>query len=235
MPLQRFKDRLKDFLPHGYHVKSYSQEGEDMILRRYFESRKHGFYVDVGSCHPKRFSNTYFFYRRGWRGINIEPRPGSRALFQQMRPFDINLEAAIASSRQTRTYYIFQEMALNSFSEKLCHERATVNGERIRSEIPISTMRLDEVLEAHLPKGTTIDFLTVDVEGMELEVLQSNNWKEYSPDLVLVELLLKPTDVLEERPEWKFLLQHGYLFFAKTVKTYFFRRARFSDSQNIPC
>jgi len=53
-------------------LKSYSQEGEDLILLRIFEKKRIGFYVDVGSHHPFRFSNTYLFYRLGWRGINID-------------------------------------------------------------------------------------------------------------------------------------------------------------------
>ena len=54
----------------GYSVKSYSQEGEDIILRNLFGNRKDGFYVDVGAHHPMRFSNTYFFYKLGWNGCN---------------------------------------------------------------------------------------------------------------------------------------------------------------------
>ena len=55
----------------------YSQEGEDMILGKIFSGQKHGFYVDVGAHHPLRFSNTYLFYLKGWRGINIDAMPGS--------------------------------------------------------------------------------------------------------------------------------------------------------------
>jgi len=75
----------------GYALKSYSQEGEDMILRRLFEKQLTGFYVDVGAHHPKRFSNTYFFYKQGWHGINIDAMPGSMKLFEKIRPRDILL------------------------------------------------------------------------------------------------------------------------------------------------
>src|SRR4051794_14772116 len=67
---------------------SYSQEGEDMILRRFFEEHGKGFYVDVGAHHPKRFSNTYSFYKQGWSGINIDAMPGSMARFRRVRPRD---------------------------------------------------------------------------------------------------------------------------------------------------
>ena len=56
---------------------SFSQEGEDLVLARIFEGKKNGFYVDIGAHHPTRFSNTHYFYRRGWSGINIDAMPGS--------------------------------------------------------------------------------------------------------------------------------------------------------------
>jgi hypothetical protein len=62
--------------PEPYLNQSYSQEGEDMVLYRTFETVKEGFYVDVGAHHPDRFSNTYKFYKQGWRGINIDAMPG---------------------------------------------------------------------------------------------------------------------------------------------------------------
>ena len=74
-PLLNFYDK---FINRHYQ-KSYAQEGEDLILYRMIYGKiDKGFYVDVGAHHPKRFSNTYFFYRKGWRGINVEPMPGSK-------------------------------------------------------------------------------------------------------------------------------------------------------------
>src|SRR5574341_354761 len=73
-----------------YAMKSYSQEGKDMILRRIFGNVENGFYVDVGAYHPKRFSNTFYFYKKGWSGINIDAMPGSMKFFTKMRSRDIN-------------------------------------------------------------------------------------------------------------------------------------------------
>src|SRR5580700_9536062 len=102
--------------PAPPYLESYAQEGEDMVMRRFFESRATpGFYVDVGAHHPQRFSNTYFFYRQGWRGINIDAMPGSMKAFETLRPRDINIEAAVSAEHQSLTYAIFNEPALNSF------------------------------------------------------------------------------------------------------------------------
>jgi FkbM family methyltransferase len=70
---------------------SYAQEGEDVLLDRLLAKQTDGFYVDVGAHHPKRFSNTHYFYMRGWSGINIEPNPVVVGSFRQMRRRDINL------------------------------------------------------------------------------------------------------------------------------------------------
>ena len=67
-----------------------------MILRRIFIGKLTGFYVDIGAHHPKRFSNTYIFYQRGWRGINIDAKPGTKEVFNKLRPRDINLEVPIS-------------------------------------------------------------------------------------------------------------------------------------------
>src|SRR5882762_9035683 len=101
--LHRLRTRLFDI----YATKSYSQEGEDMILQRIFAGKERGFYVDVGAHHPRRFSNTYFFYRKGWSGINIEPSPEAVRAFQSDRKRDTNLQCGISDRAGNLTYYSF--------------------------------------------------------------------------------------------------------------------------------
>lgn len=79
-----------------FHTKSYAQQGEDLILREMLAYAQSGFYVDVGAHHPFRFSNTYLFYKQGWRGINIDAMPGSMKLFDRFRPRDINIQCGVA-------------------------------------------------------------------------------------------------------------------------------------------
>ena len=84
----------------GYAKKSYSQEGEDLILQRFFEKQAVGFYVDVGAHHPRRYSNTYLFYKKGWSGINIDAMPNSMKRFDKYRPRDINIEKPISEKNK---------------------------------------------------------------------------------------------------------------------------------------
>lgn len=79
--------------------------------------------MDVGAHHPKRFSNTHYFYKKGWRGINIDAMPGGMRLFRKIRPKDINLEIAISDKKRVLTYYVFNDHALNGFSKGLPTER----------------------------------------------------------------------------------------------------------------
>src|SRR5260221_4132865 len=103
----------------GYHshAPSFSCAGEDMILRHLLgPDRTRGFYVDVGAFHPTLFSNTHFFYLNGWRGINIEARPGSKKLFDKIRPEDVNLEVGVSRECGVMTYYFIGENStMNSF------------------------------------------------------------------------------------------------------------------------
>ena len=215
--------RVLDFLTWDQWTnRSWSQEGEDMVLRRIYENRKTGFYVDVGAHHPKRFSNTYLFYRRGWSGINIDAMPGSMRQFQKWRPRDINLEIGVAQTSGTLNYYVFNEPALNGFSAQLSSERNVADNKYfIKEAIEVNVSPLAIILDAHL-SGQVIDFLSVDVEGLDLEVLMSNDWSKYRPSFVLAEVLKIRLHDLDSDPVTKFMKDVGYVVYAKTANTVFF-------------
>ncbi len=199
-----------------------------MILRRVFEEpevglKQNGFYIDVGAHHPKRYSNTYFFYKKGWHGINIDAMPGSMKEFREQRPRDINIEIAISKQGGERTFYIFNEPLLNSFSEQFCRNTAN-NIHKIVEERIIPTRTLKEVLSDALPQGAKVDFLSIDVEGLDMEVLQSNDWESVRPDYLLVECVgLNFCEVINSEL-YQFLKTQNYEFLCKTVNTVFFKK-----------
>lgn len=189
MILAFLKKEIKKILPAYKHSRtSYSQEGEDMIINRFFEHKKKGFYVDVGAHHPFRFSNTSFFYRKGWSGINIDPLPEAAPLFKKYRKRDINIQKGISLKEEQLLYYAFNEPAYNTFSEAKANEyiKAGLVSPIVR-KIKIDTIPLHAILDANLAAGTIIDFLTIDTEGLEMEVLQSNNWEKYQPTIIILE------------------------------------------------
>lgn len=215
-----------DFLDRkGY--PSYAQEGEDRVLSYLFlklHDAKHvndGFYVDVGAHHPYRYSNTRLFYRRGWHGINIDAMPGSMSVFNKQRSRDINLESGIGRKVETLKFYVFNEPALNTFDESLARTRCN-DVWHIKATVDVPIVPLSEILKEHLPEGQRIDFLTVDVEGFDLDVLQSNDWQKYRPSVVLVETLGLSLEDLALDPVTGYMRSLGYVLYSKTVNTTFF-------------
>lgn len=208
------------------HKKSYSQDGEDAVLDSFFDSKKghRGFFVDVGAHHPVRFSNTWFFYRRGWCGINIDPTPGSMAPFRWLRRRDINLEIGIGPAAGELKFHCFNEPALNTFDEKLAAERDTGKPYRITKTVAVPIARLADILEKHLPPGQQIDFLTIDVEGLDLAVLESNDWRRFSPEFVLVEDFEFQLESPEASAIYRFLKNQGYKMVASLQRTIVYRK-----------
>ena len=204
---------------------SFSQEGEDMILNRFFENKQNGFYVDVGAHHPKRFSNTYNFYAKGWTGINIDAMPKSMDVFNIERPNDINLEIAISNQKGELTYYMFNEPALNTFSETEAQKKDGLLNYKIVERKDVKTHPLNEVLDKYLENNQKIDFMTIDVEGLDLEVLETNNWEKYRPTIVLVEDLNKTPllDLPFKSKLYKYMNGNNYTLVAKTFNTLFFK------------
>lgn len=218
---------IRNYYLDGYALKSYSQEGEDMILRRIFEKKINGFYVDVGAHHPKRFSNTYFFYKKGWRGINIDAMPGSMKLFNKLRPKDINIEKPVSDKKETLTYYAFNEPALNGFSKELSSERNCKNNYYIKFKKNIETVTLEEILDNNLPNIEVIDFLSIDVEGLDFKVLKSVNLERYKPKVLLIEVLGSSFSSVEASDISKYLNKYNYSIYAKAVNTVIFKANNF--------
>lgn len=204
---------------------SFGQEGEDVIINRLLGSKQNGFYVDVGAHHPKRFSNTYSFYQKGWKGINIDAMPNSMLAFNKERPRDINLEIGVSKKEEELTYYMFNEPALNTFSKKEAIKKQSLPRYKVIEEKRILTYPLKSILDKHLKKKIHIDFMSIDVEGLDLDVLESNDWNKYRPSILLVEDLgdLSITKIEENSLVFKFLKEKNYNFFAKTFNTLFFK------------
>lgn len=162
---------------------SFSQFGEDIILQEIFKGQKNGFYVDVGAYHPFAYSNTYLLYRSGWRGINIEPNPSQFPLFQKFRQKDTNLNFAISQNGGFASF-----MLHGTFSG--IDDTRSVFSTRFPSapRVQVETRRLDAVFDEFLPANMSqIDLISIDCEGHELSILDSNDWSRYSPRILAIE------------------------------------------------
>ncbi len=215
-------DEIGD-LSEGFQV-NYAQEGEALILNRFFDFRKEGFFVDIGAHHPKRFSNTYSFYKLGWRGVNIDPTPGVKEIFDEVRPEDISLSVAVSNVDGRQDFYMFSEPALNTFSPQMAQDYQH-QGCKLIEVRSIETRRLATLLDQyHIDRP--IDFMSIDVEDHELPVLQSNDWTRFRPKVLLVEILNFDMKHPDASPVHNFILNEGYELFAKTFNTVFYKDAR---------
>jgi FkbM family methyltransferase len=201
----------------------YAQDGEDLVLDRLFEGQQSGFYVDIGAHHPSRFSNTYLFYLRGWTGINVDAQPDSIAAFNQHRPRDTNLEIGVGIKNEQARFFRFNEPALNTFNEGEAKFKDQHPYFIVDTQV-VQIRRLDEILNEHMGTRTSIDFITIDVEGKDLEVLMSNDWLKYRPRFVLAESLRTTLKNIQNCPVVQFMNSVGYDAICKVYNTAFFER-----------
>lgn len=205
---------------------AYSQEGEDLVLNRLFENKHNGIYVDVGANHPLRFSNTHFFYKKGWRGVNIEPNPQLYKELQDIRKEDININLGVSTDKGELDYYMFNEPALNTFSKKEADEYLLKQEYSLIKKCQVKVDTLEAILDKiDLIKNKSIDFLSIDAEGFDLKVLASNSFYKYSPKVVLIEILGigKITEVFKNEV-YVFLIEKGYDLYLRTGNTFIFKK-----------
>lgn len=164
---------------------SYSQSQEDLIIDKLLKKTKRGFYIDIGAYDPYRFNNTYRFYKKGWNGINIEPDNNNYLKFVKKRPKDINLNIGIGPKEGTFIFYKFFPDTLSTFYEKNAN-RYIKGGFKLVNKIKLPVKKLSYVFSKYCSKKE-ISFISIDVEGNEIEILKSNNWNKYRPRIICVE------------------------------------------------
>lgn len=191
----------------------YSQFGEDGVLAKLFDE-KDGFYVDVGAYHPKLFSNTYLLFKKGWKGINIDPNPYTIKLFKKYRKHDTNLQVGISEVSGLSTFYTFSHSNWNTFSKEKVEEWKKKPDVRYLGEQQIQRLPLREVLAKYLPSGKEIDLLNIDAEGLDMEVLQSNDWTKYQPRVIVIECTNFDLSHPLESAVYSFLLAKNYRLYA---------------------
>lgn len=211
-----------NLLQYG-NLNSFSQDGEDLILRQLFSEKKRGFYIDIGAHHPYRFSNTAYFSISGWKGINIDPMPGTHLLFKKERPNDITCEIAIGNEEGEIELHCFNESALNTTSSSRLEyiQKNTSYQKTGTFKVPIK--RLDAVLLDVLSENQAIDFLSNDVEGVEESVIKSNNWKRFRPKIILLEILDINLLHITANPIVKLMREISYIPFIQNTRTVFFK------------
>ena len=213
--------RPKIFFPK----KSYSMLGEDIFVKKFFKDKKKGFYVDIGCYHPIDGNNTYLLYKKGWQGINIDLNKTSIDLFNRARKNDNNLNVAISNkSKKIKFYYRKKINMLNTINKKFA-KNSFKKGFKTGS---IQSQTLNSILNKSKFKNKKIDFLNIDVEGNEINALESFNLKKYSPKLICIEIHNNTSgrntkDYFKKDPIYKFLCKKNYKYIWNNEFSYIFR------------
>lgn len=188
---------------------SFSQFGEDLIVLSYFggeNPKKNGIYVDVGAFDPVCLSTTLLLYKLGWTGINIDMDSEKIEKYRNMRPRDCNIAAAISNTQKKMLHLKYPLGATNRIVDVTEAERLS-----LCKEVPIQTKEvITEMLTTLIDKspfsGKQIDYLNVDCEGHDYEVLTSLDFSRYKPTIITIEAFST-----EERQRLEsFLIPHGY-------------------------
>jgi FkbM family methyltransferase len=197
-------------LPSAKPVISYAQRFEDICLMRCFGDRRQGFYIDVGSGHPVYDNTSFAFYLQGWRGVTVEPNPWLARLSRAVRPRDHHIEAAVGASAGDAAFHLVKDFhGLSTTIESHARSARTQFGKASQA-IVVRMTTLAELCEEHAPES--IDFLKVDVEGAEQDVLLNGNWQKHRPKVVVAEALA-PYSLAPAWEDWEpFLRQQGYRY-----------------------
>jgi FkbM family methyltransferase len=189
---------------------SYAQRFEDLYLMRCFGERNDGFYIDIGSGHPVYDNMSFAFYLKGWRGITAEPNPWLARLTRAVRPRDRHVEALVGAAAGEATFYLVDEYhGLSTMIADHARAAQTQFGKASGPmTVPVTT--LAELCRLYAPAA--FDFLKVDVEGAEPDVLLNGDWQRYRPKVVVVEALA-PYTLAPAWDAWEpFLAGHGYRY-----------------------
>lgn len=171
-----------------YYHKSYSLSGEDLLLYAFLTNNEKvenkGIYIDIGAYHPKKCSNTKFFYDQGWRGINIDAMPQSMNDFMGMRSEDINLEIGVTSKNGSLPYYSFENSKYNSFDKALSEEKIQKDI-KLKEILDIKVMDLNSILYKYISENMKIDFISLNTDN-NMDILSVFDFEKYSPKYFLV-------------------------------------------------
>lgn len=200
---------------------SYSGTGEDLIIDQILGNKKKGFYVDVGAYDPSRLSNTKRFYLRGWNGINIEPDYNNYQKFLASRKRDINLNIGIGKQNNNSIFYKFFPSTLSTFSSHSAHQYVKEGFELVETK-KIGVITLKNIFNTYC-KNRIVDFITIDTEGSELEILRSNDWKKFRPRVICIEAVL-PSGKKTKRDKTieQFLLNNKYQKYSEIINNVIF-------------
>jgi FkbM family methyltransferase len=203
-------------LPRGATL-SYSQSGEDVICRMIFDFLKTArpTYLDIGAYLPQAWNNTYLFYIQGARGVLVEPNVALIPELKSQRPGDTVLNIGIGlKDEKEADYYCFPIDQWNTFDREEAERRVKKSNVPIERVVKMPLRPINQVIEEHF-HGKAPDFISIDVEGLDLAIMKTLDLKRFRPKVICAETLVALS--FDMAPEMtQFLSQHDYMVRAVT-------------------
>lgn len=216
--LKSYLKKIKRMTIGAKPKKSYSQCGEDLIVQYIFLLRRiqKPSYLDIGANDPFTLSNTALFYQKGCRGINIEANPELAKQFKILRRGDINLNIGIGDKEEELNFYVMKDNTLSTFSKSECDQMVN-SGKELASVQKVRLTTISKVIEQY-HQGVFPDFLSLDVEGIDFDILQSINYTKSAPKVICVEAAEYSSTGRGERKNEliDFLVSKNYYEYANT-------------------
>lgn len=194
---------------------SYAQNGEDLIVLKLWKERLGKTaalrYLDIGAHHPSDGNNTCLLYKKGMRGINIEPDPVLFEKFPEERPEDVNLNIGIGiHGNDEADFHIMDRKAHNTFSREMADEYVARNDSKLVKIVKVPLRTIQSVLDEL--GGKTPDFVSIDAEGLDVAILQSWDFARFKPAIFCVETDKKTS----AGPIGEIMEKEGYIAFERT-------------------
>lgn len=192
-----------------------------MLLWRILDAEhdRVGTYVEVGSNHPWKCSNTAFFYQRGWSGVAIDPNPDFAPLFARERPRDVFLNVGVGDVEDELTYHRFEEPLLNTFSSAKAAEIAARGVRPLSAPSKVKVLPLGDALSRVWPEGKALDLLSIDAEGLDERIVASHDFARFPAAHVIVEFDAPVISPGSEPVIVALLRSRGYVFVSKLLKS----------------
>jgi len=215
-------------LTYSNYKKSYSQTGEDLIVKFIFDALgiEKPSYIDIGAHDPSHLSNTAIFYNNGSRGVNIEPNSVLYGNIKKARKDDINLNIGIGSSNEVLDFFVMNSPTMSTFSREEAEDLVNNHNFKIVDVRKVPLMTIEHVIDKYC-NGCFPDFLSLDAEGLDYAILQSIDFDKHGPTVICVETIeyseslfgCKDNDIID------FLQAKGYMIFADThINTIFLKK-----------
>lgn len=203
-----------------YVKRSYAQCGEDLIIDFVFSLMRieKPSYLDIGAHHPYYLSNTAYLYEKGCFGVSVEPDPELFKVIRKERPQEVSLNVGVSDQGNGEAdFYIMNVPTLNTFSKKEADRYSSYEGKSIKEVVKIPLMNVNDIIAKNF-KGDVPNFVSIDVEGMDMVIVRSFDFKIYRPEVLCIETLSYTENNTEEKLDEiiQYVLTQGYFLYADT-------------------